>query len=449
MSFFKAYDMRGVYGEDFDLSTVYAIGRWLPRLLEAQCLLVGRDVRSSSDDIFEALARGITESGCDVDDMGLATTPMVYYFTARQGYAGSVQITASHNPQEYNGMKVSRAGAVPVGYQSGLEQLEQQVLSGKLPPAAESGGVVRRVYFRDEFVADLKKEAPALGGLKVGVDCSNGMGSLVIRDLLGESPVYINEEMDGTFPAHAPNPLEVENCAQLSRLVRERELDVGVIFDGDADRVMFVDERGEFVQPDYLIGVLAQRFIRAEPGCTVIYDIRTSRGVIESLQAAGARTVMGKVGHAYAKLLMRETGAAFGGELAGHYYFRDFYCCDSGELAALLILGEIAAARSAGVSFSGLVAPYCRYANSGEMNLRVADKPGAISAVLKALKRFGPPKKFIKFDGYRVEFPTWWVNVRPSNTESYLRVIIEAADQAELDERRACVIGAMKGFITL
>jgi len=447
MSFFKAYEMRGVFGKDFDLETVYGIGRWLPVLLDTGCILIGRDVRNSSEDIFEALCRGITHSGCDVDDMGLATTPMVYYFTAKNGYSGSVQITASHNPKEYNGMKVSKAGALPVGYDTGLAELEKHVLSGELPPAVEENGVVRKVYLRDEFVHDLRKVAPDLSGLKVGVDCSNGMSSLVIQDLLGAEPVYINEEMDGDFPAHAPNPLEVENCEQLMALVRKRELDVGVIFDGDADRVMFVDELGQFVQPDYLIAILARRYLRDEPGCTVIHDIRTSRGVIESLQAAGAKTVMGRVGHAYAKLLMRETQAVCGGELAGHYYFRDFYFCDSGELAALMILEEIAAAKRAGQSFSELVAPVCRYANSGEMNFHVEDKPGAIGAVMKALESFGEPQSIFDFDGYRVEFDTWWVNVRQSNTEPYLRLIIEAADQAELDQRKSYVIAAFKEYV--
>ncbi|MDD2597777.1 MAG: phosphomannomutase/phosphoglucomutase [Kiritimatiellae bacterium] len=447
MSFFKAYDMRGIYGKDFDLGTVYAIGRWLPTLLDARSLLVGRDVRESSDAIFETLCRALNESGCDVDSMGLATTPMVYYFTAKKGYPGSVQITASHNPKEHNGMKVSRAGALPVGYETGLEQLEQFVLSGKLPPLAEKRGVVREVCYRDEFVSDLKKDAPDLSDLKVGVDCSSGMGALVMRDLLGNSPIYINEELDGTFAAHPPNPLEVENCAQLISLVLEQGLDVGVIFDGDADRVMFIDERGEFVQPDYLIAILARHYIRAEPGCTVIHDIRTSRGVVESLQAAGAKTVMGKVGHAYAKLLMRESGAACGGELAGHYYFRDFYFCDSGELAAMMILDEIAAARREGLTFSELVAPICRYATTGELNFHVEDKQGAMDAVLTALEEFGQPQAFFDFDGYRVEFKSWWLNVRPSNTEPYLRLIIEARDLSELELRQAHVLGAMSEYI--
>ena len=439
--------MRGVFGRDFDLDTVYAVGRWLPVILDAECILVGRDVRDSSEDVFNALARGLAESGCNVDDMGLATTPMVYYFTAKKGYSGSVMVTASHNPREYNGMKVSKTDALPVGYESGLQELEKHVLSGEFPPEVSKTGEIRRVEYRNEFVSDLKKNIPDLSGLKVGVDCSNGMASLVIRDLLGDELLYINEEMDGSFPAHAPNPLEVKNCEQLMQLVQENKLDVGVIFDGDADRVMFVDQNGSFVQPDYLIGVLAQRYIRTEPGCTVIHDIRTSRGVIERLRAQGAETVMGRVGHAYAKILLRESKAACGGELAGHYYLRDFYCCDSGELAALMILDEIATAKRKGRSFSELIAPYCRYANSGEMNFKVENKDGAMCSVVKSLECFGEPSARYDFDGYRIEYDSWWLNIRKSNTEPYLRLIIEAADEVELEQRKAHVIGAMKEFV--
>ncbi len=444
MSFFKAYDMRGVFDRDFSLDTVYRIGRWLPVMLETDRMLIGRDTRSSSELIFKALACGITESGCAVDDMGLATTPMVYYFTAKKGYRGSVQITASHNPAEYNGMKVSRTDALPVGYDSGLKEVEARVNSGGLPPPAARAGIVRAIDLQGEFIADMRLRVPDLSNLDIGIDCSNGMAALVIKQLLGTEPRYINDVMDGSFPGHPPNPLEVENCTQVMELVRENKLDAGVIFDGDADRVMFVDENAEFVQPDYLIAILAQHYLRREPGCTVIHDIRTSRGVIEFLRQQGARTVMGRVGHAYAKVLLRESGAACGGELAGHYYLRDFYNCDSGELAALIILGELADAQRCGVSFSELLKPLRHYANSGEMNFKVADKDGATQAVLAALKRFGEPDALYDFDGYRIEFSSWWMNIRKSNTEPYLRVVIEAANAAELRERKNLITGILK-----
>jgi len=446
MSFFKAYDMRGEFGTDFDLDTVYRIGRWLPAVLGVRRMLVGRDARLSSEAIREALCRGLTASGCDVDDMGLATTPMVYFFTAREGYGGSVQITASHNPASHNGMKVSRAGAVPVGYDTGLCELERRVASGALPSEAATAGVLRTVSCREAFVEWLRAYRSDLSGLRLAVDCSDGVAGLVIRDVLGEGPVYLNEVPDGRFPHHAPNPLDVENCAQLMREVTSGGLDAGVIFDGDADRVMFVDETGAFVQPDYLIPVIARHFLRREPGAAVIHDIRTSRGVIEALRADGARTIIGKVGHAFAKVLMRETGAVCGGELAGHYYFRDFFCCDSGELAALLVLDALAEAKRRGVSFSALIAPIRRYANSGEMNFRVEDKDGAIAAILKALEPFGEPLATYAFDGVRVEFADWWLNVRKSNTEPFLRLIVEASDAARLSARTALLRATLEPF---
>ncbi len=443
MSFFKAYDMRGEFGKDFDLGTVYRIGRWLPTVLGARRVLVGHDARLSSEAVRDALLEGLTASGCDVDDLGLATTPMVYFMTARDGYDASVQITASHNPASHNGMKVSRAGAVPVGYDTGLAELERRVLGGGLPEAAAVPGAVRPVRCREAFLEWLKPYRPDLTGLRVAVDCSDGVAGLLARDLFGEGPVYLNEVPDGNFPNHAPNPLEVENCAPLMAAVRDGGLDVGVIFDGDADRVMFVDERGAFIQPDYLIPLVARRFLAREPGAAVIHDIRTSRGVIESLRSEGARTVMGKVGHAFAKVALRETGAVCGGELAGHYYFRDFFCCDSGELAALLVLGEVAAARRRGQAFSGLVAPFMRYANSGERNLRVADRAAALASVLAAAEaRYGEPGARYGFDGVRCEYADWWFNVRVSNTEPYLRLIVEACDDTLLAERLAVLEGA-------
>lgn len=447
MSFFKAYDMRGEFGVDFDLDTVYRIGRWLPAVLGASRILVGRDARLSSDAIRDALCRGIIDAGCSVDDMGLATTPMVYFFTAQESYDASVQITASHNPSNHNGMKVSRSGAIPVGYDTGLSELEQHVLSKSLPLISKTPGKYAAVRYRDAFVAWLRRYLSDLSGMRFAVDCSDGMAGLVIRDVLGEGPIYLNEVPDGRFPHHSPNPLEAESRMQIAEVVRSNRLDVGVIFDGDADRVMFVDETGAFVQPDYLIPVIARHFLAQEPGAIVIHDIRTSRGVIEALQADGAKPLMGKVGHAFAKVAMRKTGAVCGGELAGHYYFRDFFCCDSGELAALLVLAAVAKAKRQNLCFSRLMAPICKYANSGERNYRISDKDGAIKAVLDAVtSAFGSPQSRADFDGVRLDYADGWVNVRKSNTEPYLRLIVEARDVAVLSQRLALLEKALAPF---
>jgi phosphomannomutase len=438
MSVFKAYDIRGEFGREFDAQDVYRIGRCLPGLLQARRVLVGRDARQSSPAIRDALCQGLVEAGAEVDDLGLATTPMVYYFTARDGYEASVQITASHNPAAHNGLKISAAGARPVGRDTGLAALEACV-AGPLPPPAARPGRVREVARLDEFVAFLRPWVPELSGLRLAVDGSDGMAGLLARALFGPETRYLNCEPDGAFPHHGPNPLDPASRAQLAAVVREHGLDAGVIFDGDADRVMFLDETGAFLQPDFLIPLLAGRFLRAEPGATVLCDIRTSRGVTEALGAAGAKPVLWKVGHAFAKLKLRETGAVCGGELAGHYYFRDFFCCDSGELAALVMLGELAAARARGQTFRQLLAPVCRYANSGELNFTVARKDAAMETLRHALVAEAAPQTLLDFDGLRFDYADWWLNVRPSNTEPYLRVVMEASDPARLAERRARV----------
>ena len=269
------------------------------------------------------------------------------------------------------------------------------------------------------------------------MDCSDGMASLIVRELFGDAATYVAATPDGAFPNHAPNPFEPAGRTLICKTVRERKADAGVIYDGDADRMMLIDGKGDFVRPDLMIGIMALPFLRKEPGATILHDIRTSRGVTEFLREAGAKTAMWKVGHAFAKVKMRELGAAFGGELAGHYYFRDFHWCDSGELASLVALGEIAAARRRGVALDELVAPVDRYANTGELNFRIDDKAGAMARLRDHFVSRAKPDALYDFDGYRIEYADWWFNVRPSNTEPYLRLIVEARTKDMLAERRA------------
>ncbi len=436
MGIFKAYDIRGVYHDGLDEDLAYRIGRHLPALLGGKRVLVGRDARLSSPSLTEALLRGLADAGCDAVDMGLASTPMVYYFTAEKGYDFSVQVTASHNPPEYNGLKISRAGARPVGYDTGLADLEKAV-AGPLPPLAAAKGRVTQVSYVDDFVDFLRSWLPDLSGLSFAVDCSDGMASLVVKKLFGDAPTYVASAPDGAFPHHAPNPFEPAGRTLIVKTVRDCKADAGVIYDGDADRMMLIDEKGDFVRPDLMIGIMALPFLRKEPGATILHDIRTSRGVTEFLREAGAQTAMWKVGHAFAKVKMRELGAAFGGELAGHYYFRDFHWCDSGELASLVALGEIAAAHRRGIALSELVAPIDRYANTGELNFRIEDKAGAMERLKDHFVSRAEPDALYDFDGYRVEYADWWFNVRPSNTEPYLRLIVEARSKDMLAERRA------------
>lgn len=446
MSAFKAYDIRGVYGSDFDADTVYRVGRVLPTLLKAPCVLVGRDARTSSPEVFDAFCRGVTEAGADVDDMGLATTPMTYYFTGERGYAAAVMITASHNPAQYNGLKISQRGALPVGSESGLRELEARIAQPLPAPAARSG-VVRPVDVLPDYRAFLRRSLPDLTGLRIGIDASNGMAGLLLRDVFGESPAYLYEKIDGSFPNHSPNPLEEASTADLRALVTRQSLDIGAIFDGDADRVMFVDERGRFVRPDVLIAVLARYYLQREPGAAILYDIRTSRGVSEAIVRMGGVPHMGKVGHAFAKVKLREVNAIVGGELAGHYYFRDFHCCDAALLCAEVVLGVVAAAKREGRTFSQLLADIDVYANSGECNYVVSRKSEAMAALRTWAHGATLPIAEYDFDGYRFEWPDWWFNVRPSNTEPYLRLVCEARDAALLVEKRAVLEAVLAPFL--
>lgn len=432
---FKAYDIRGVFGTDFTEKDVYRIGFFLPRLLKAKKVLIGMDVRLSSQVIFDSLSKGITDAGADVDFCGHSTTPMIYWATARYDYSASVMITASHNPAKYNGLKISRREALPVGYDSGLRELHRLAETKEVVPVAKKGRI-NEFDFRKEYLEFLKPYIPDLSGLKIAVDCSNGMASILVREILGDSPFYLYDTPDGTFPNHEPNPLEQENVADLSKLVIEKKCDAGLIFDGDADRVMFVDENGLFIQPDMMIALLADYYAAKGESGKCLQDIRTSKSVTEYVESRGFEMHTWRVGRAYAALKLREIDGLFGGELAGHYYFREFYYSDSAYLAALILLGEIKKAKENGVSLSALISRISVYHGSGEINLHIEDKAKAIKAVVTEMQRCETPVKIYDFDGYRIEYSDWWFNIRPSNTEPYLRLIIEAKTPELLQEKQ-------------
>ena len=429
---FKAYDIRGVYGRDFDGATVYRIGFFLPRLLSADRVLVGYDCRESTPEVFRNLIKGITDAGADIFNMGLATTPMVYFATATHGFKASVQITASHNPGEYNGLKISRRGALPVGYDSGLKELETMVENEKAEPSELKGEAVELPNIKGEYLSFLEKFRGDYTDLKFGIDCSNGMASILVGDIFGSTPEVIYDTMDGTFPNHPPNPLDEKNTSDLKDLVIGKELDIGVIFDGDADRVMFVDDRGRFVRPDLITAVLGLNYLLKKKGC-VLCDIRTSRAVIEYIEKLGGRPFIWKVGHSHAKMKMRELNAIYGGELAGHYYFSEFFNCDSGMLTALLVLNIAVQLKGRGETFSSLIDSISTYANSGEVNFMIDDKEAAMESLKNYFTSREKPDAIYDFDGYRVEFPDWWFSIRPSNTEPYLRLVTEAVDEKLLE----------------
>ena len=440
MGAFHAYDIRGVYNVDFDKDVAYKVGYFIPELLAADKVLVGRDARVSSPEIHEYLLKGITDAGADVYDIGLSTTPMVYFGTANYGFKASVQITASHNPAKYNGLKVSRENALPVGFDTGLGQIKDWIEDGRECVPAPVKGQVHMMDIKADYLAFLLKYKGDWSGLKIAMDVSNGMASLFVRDIFGDQPAYIYEQMDGSFPNHEPNPLVQENVADLKKLVAQVKADIGVIFDGDADRVMFVDENSRFISPDLMIAVLGHYFLeeRGEKGY-IHQDIRSSKAVGEYLAPMGGVMNTWRVGRAYAALKLREIDGVFGGELAGHYYFRDFFYSDSGLLAAILILNVVAKMKAQGVSLSQLIARIEKYQNSGEINFRVEDKKGAMDAVRDYFMSTEKSTAYMDFDGYRVEFPDWWFNIRPSNTEPYLRFLCEANSKELLDEKVAKV----------
>ncbi len=434
MNAFKAYDIRGIYNKDFNKDDVYKIGFFLPEILKTNKILVGRDVRLSSPEIFEYLCKGINASGADVYNIGIATTPMVYFGTGKHDFKGSVQITASHNPKEYNGLKVSRENAMPVGFDSGLNELEEKV-KNEQPIVNKKLGKVIDFDIRTEYLKFLSTYTPDISDLRISIDCSNGMAALLIKEVLGNTPEYIFDILDGTFPNHEPNPLEIENVHSLMESVKVHKSDIGIIFDGDADRVMFVDNLGKFISPDLIIAVLGHYFLENKGiKGNVLQDIRSSKAVGEYLVKMGGEIHTWKVGRAHAAPKLKAIDGVYGGELAGHYYFRDFFYSDSGILASLLVLQVVKRFKEKGISLSQLIGNISSYANSGEINFTIKNKELAMKTVCDYFMSEEKHTAFFNFDGYRIEFPNWWFNIRPSNTEPYLRFIAEANSQGKLDE---------------
>ena len=357
MGAFHAYDIRGIYNKDFNKDTAYKVGYFLPQLLNTDRVLVGRDVRLSSDEIREYLVAGITDAGADVVDMGLSTTPMVYFATAKYGFDASVQITASHNPKEYNGMKVSTTNALPVGFDNGLGTIEKWIKEGRECKPLSRKGEVTFMDIRQEYIAFMQKYKGDYSNLNIGMDISNGMAAIIIKDILNDGRSgnvnYIFDEPDGTFPNHEANPLVAENIVDLQKLVKEKGCDIGVIYDGDADRVMFVDENSRFISPDLMIALMGHYWLenRGLKG-RVIQDIRSSKAVGEYLSPMGGEMYTWKVGRAFAAHKLREIDGVFGGELAGHYYFKEFFYSDSGIMASLIILDIAAQLKRNGMTIS-------------------------------------------------------------------------------------------------
>lgn len=436
MRAFKAYDIRGVWGSDLNEETAYRIGYFLPDILKADTFLVGRDMRLSSDTVFARLTKGLNDRGADVDSIGLSTTPLIYWATARFGYEASVMITASHNPSNHNGFKISGKDAKPIGYDTGLNDLEKLVESDAGTPVAKRRGITKEINIHRQYLDFQRQFIDDFTDLRIGIDCSNGASCLFIKELLGDTPHYINDVLDGSFPGHEPNPLEAVNQVQIKETVLENRCDIGLLFDGDADRITFIDERGHFISPDLIIAFLGHYFFgeKNQKGI-VLQDIRSSRAIQEHLGALyGTEVETWRVGRAYAALRLRELDGCFGGELAGHYYFRDFYYSDSGIMAALLVLRLLAKFKSQGKTMSQIINEISSYQNSGEINFTIERKQDAMDAVRDHFMGIEKPARFLDFDGYRLDYQDWWLNIRPSNTEPYLRFLTEAKSKEKLQD---------------
>ena len=449
MKAFKAYDIRGEWGTDLNEEIAYRIGYFLHRILDVDTVLVGRDMRLSSDAMFDNLTRGITDSGVNVDEIGLSTTPMVYWSTAKYGYDASVMITASHNPKHHNGLKISKTNALPVGYDTGLNKLEAFVESNEACVPVEKKGVIRHKEVKDDYLKFQLGYVGDLSNLNIGVDCSNGMSSLFVHQLIGKAH-YINDVLDGNFPNHEPNPLEANAQEQIKDLVKKEKCDIGLLFDGDADRITFIDELGNFISPDLMIAFLGNYFLgeRHEKGI-VLQDIRSSRAIQEYLGRYQAKVETWRVGRAYAALKLRELDGVYGGELAGHYYFRDFYYSDSALLAASIVLRLLAEFKRQGRTMSDIVKEISQYHNSGEINFKLERKQEAMDAVRDHFSSIEKPERYLDFDGYRLDYSDWWFNIRPSNTEPYLRFLAEAKSGSKLKDIVGTVSSIVKTFSCL
>jgi phosphomannomutase len=432
---FKAYDVRGIYPVELDEEGAYAIGRAYVEQFEPHRIAVGHDMRLSSPSMTEAVVRGAAEAGADVIEVGLVGTEMVYFAVGELGLDGGIAVTASHNPKEYTGMKIVRRGALPVGGDSGLLDIRARALSGARHETGPAGTVTEEDIW-PRFVERVLSfiDVNAVKPLRVVIDAANGMAGVMLPPVLEHLPIEAVRcyfEPDGSFPNHEPNPLLPENREFIVRKVIEEQADLGVAFDGDADRCFFVDDSGEFVPGDFVTALLGESILEKEPGAKILYDVRASWAVPETIRRAGGVPLVNRVGHAFFKHRMREEGAVFGGEVSGHYYFRDFSQADSGVVPFLLML-ELISKR--GQKLSELWRPYReRYFITGELNTPVADVP----LKLQELKeRFGPEGEVSHLDGLSVDAEEWHMNVRPSNTEPLLRLNLEALSPELMERKR-------------
>lgn len=440
---FKAYDIRGIYPGQLNEEAAYWIGRAFVYHTKAKKISIGFDMRESSEKIREAFIKGAIEQGSDIIKIGMSTTPMAYFSSWNLDVDAAVIITASHNPAEWNGMKFCLKNAIPVGEGSGMEEIKELVISRSIPSSNSQGDVTENSDLRSkytDYIASFFKSG--LGKKKIVIDFANAMG-IIDKAVYEKFPAdieatYLHDNFDGTFPNHEANPLKTETLQMLQKKVKETGADLGIAYDGDADRIGFVDEKGEAVPMDYMIALLSKEVLKKHPGAVVLMDLRSSNAVKEVIEEAGGKVNRCRVGHSLIKKQMREEGAIFAGELSGHYFFEENSKAELPTLAAMMLINSM---NETGKKLSELTQDLKRYSHSGEINSDVEDKIGMI----EKLKKIYKDGEVDELDGARIDFPDWWFNVRPSNTEPVLRLNLEAKTQELMEEKRDEILEIIRG----
>ena len=436
---FKAYDIRGIYGTELTDEMAFKIGRAVATFLKPKKFVIGHDMRPHSIPLFNAMAKGLTMQGVDVINIGLASTPMSYHANGKLGADGSVIITASHNPGEWNGMKICRELAIPISGATGIADIERIVNEESFDEAAATPGTISEYDIKPEYFEHVRSFANIEKPLNVVIDYANGMGisegGVFTDELFNITPMY--DELDGTFPNHEANPLALDTLDAISAKLKEGNYAFGIAFDGDADRAGFLDENGDNVSMDIITALIAESLLEKVPGAPVFYDLRSSWAVKEVIEESGGKPMMSRVGHAFIKAQMREADAVFAGELSGHYYFKDNYYTESSSLAAIYVANLLS---ETGKPLSELVKPIRRYFASGEINSEVAD----VEAVFERLNEKFSDAKTYQLDGNSYEYADWWFNVRSSNTEPLVRLNLEAKTAEQMEEKRDEILALIR-----
>lgn len=429
MSIFKAYDIRGIYPEEINEEIAYKIGRAFVEFLASKTVVLGYDMRESSLSIFESLSKGINDSGANVINIGLCSTPMCYFANGKLKADASIMITASHNTGEYNGLKLCRENAIPISGDTGIKEIEKLVLKNEFTQSKTKGEITINENVKNEYMKHISSFAKINKKFKVVIDCANAMGAVemkVLAPFLNITSIY--HELDSSFPNHEANPLKTETLHDLQKKVKDEKADLGIAFDGDADRVGFVDETGNIIPMDLMTALISEDIL-SDKKETILYDLRSSNAVKETIEKNGGKAVECRVGHAFIKQQMRENNAFFAGELSGHYYFKENYTAESSSLAAIYLLNLMS---KTGKKPSELIKPLKKYYQSGEINSKVKDTV----KVLKIIEEKYSTGKIDTLDGLKISFKDWWFSLRASNTDPVIRLNVEANTKELMEEKR-------------